>query len=66
MKNAKNTSTIFYIIAVLFYVAAIITFGTGNHNSTGVILLCLGSMFLSIGTTKRRRESSKDDTNKAQ
>ena len=58
MKKSKNSSLIFYIVSILFYVAAIITFLTGNHNSTGIIWLCLGSTFLSIGTSRRKKEGS--------
>ena len=61
MKKNKNRSLIFPVISVLFYVAAMITFFSGNHNSTGIIWLCLGSTFLSIGTALSRKEKDKTD-----
>ena len=59
MKKSKNSSLIFYIVSILFYVAAIITFLTGNHNSTGTIWLCCGSTFLCLGSSWRKKKESK-------
>lgn len=61
MKKNKNRSLIFHIISVLFYVAAMITFFTGNDNSTGIIWLCCGSTFLTIGTSLARKEKNQSN-----
>ena len=59
MKKSKNSSLIFYVVSILFYVAAIITFFSGNHNSTGIIWLCCGSTFLCLGSSWRKKKESK-------
>ena len=42
-KEYKISSMLFYVSSVLFYLAAIINFVGGDHNSMGVVWLCLGS-----------------------
>ena len=61
MKNFKNRSTLFYIVAVLFDIAAIITFAGGNHNSMGAVWLCLGSTFLCLGSSYSQKSKERDE-----
>ncbi len=49
MKNKKSVSVIYYIAAVCFYIAAILNF-VHNHTSTGVMMMCLGSSQLCLGS----------------
>ncbi|MBQ2865842.1 MAG: hypothetical protein IJE90_04925 [Clostridia bacterium] len=62
MKNLKVSSTMFFIAAVLFNLAAVITFFSGNHNSTAVIWLCLGSTFLCLGTVYSKKSTENKNT----
>ena len=64
MKKYKLTSTLFYVAAVLYDLAAIITFVSGNNNSTGIMWLCLGSAFLCFGSVFLNK--SKDNDNDAE
>lgn len=53
MRKDRINSTRYYIAATLFFLSAIINFAGGNHNSTAVGCLCLGSTFLCLGSAKR-------------
>jgi len=66
MKNRRITGTLFHLASILFYVASIITFASGNDNSMGVVWLCLGSAFLCLGTTlsRKERQASEDKDEK--
>lgn len=46
----KRSINLFYLSAVLFYLASIITFIVGNGNSMGIVWMCLGSAFLCFGS----------------
>lgn len=59
MKKEKIRSICFYIVSVLFYLAAIISFVEGNDNSMGVVWLCLGSSFLCLGSVHKKQENDK-------
>ena len=61
MKKNKIGSTLFYISAVAFYLAAIINFAIGNHNSMGVVWLCLGSTFLCLGSVYVNKSKENND-----
>lgn len=50
----KKVSIIYYFAAVCFYIAAIICFFNGN-TSQGVIMLCLGSSQLCLGSVWLRK-----------
>lgn len=59
--NNKITSTLLYVSASLYYLSAIINFAVGNHNSTAVLWLCLGSTFLCLGSVySKKSEENKD------
>lgn len=60
MKKHKTTSTLFYLASGLFNLSAIITFASGNQNSTAVMWLCLGSAFLCLGSAFSRRSKEND------
>ena len=58
MKDKKKVSIIYYFAAVCFYIAAIICFINGS-TTQGIIMLCLGSSQLCLGSVwlnKNKRE----------
>ena len=61
MKKGINKSILFYIASVLFLVASVIGFTSGNENSMAIIWLCLGSSFLCLGSTHKKKENNTDD-----
>ena len=61
MKKGINKSILFYIASVLFLVASAIGFTSGNENSMAIIWLCLGSSFLCLGSTYKKKENNTDD-----
>jgi hypothetical protein len=61
MKKLINTPTLFYIAAALFDLAAIISFVGGNHNSIGIVWLCLGSTFLCLGSSCSRKSKENEE-----
>ena len=62
MKKYKLISTLFYVAAVLYYLAAMITFVSGNHNSSGIMWLCLGSAFLCFGSVFLNKSKDNDNS----
>ena len=61
MKKGINKSILFYIASVLFFIASAIGFTSGNENSMAVVWLCLGSSFLCLGSTHKKKENNTDD-----
>ena len=57
MKKGINKSILFYIASVLFLVASAIDFTSGNENSMAIVWLCLGSSFLCLGSTHKKKET---------
>ena len=57
MKKGINKSILFYIASVLFLVASAIDFTSGNKNSMAIVWLCLGSSFLCLGSTHKKRKT---------
>ena len=60
-KEYKISSTLFYIAAVLLYLAAFINVFGGNNTSMGIIWLCLATTFLCLGSAflKKSKENGK-------
>ncbi len=56
MKNEKNPSTLYFIVAALFYGVSAISFANGNQTSMAVVWLCLGSLFLCLGSSQANKE----------
>ena len=51
-----------YIIwLVLFFIASAIGFTSGNESSMAIVWLCLGSSFLCLGSTHKKKENNTDD-----
>ena len=46
---------LFYLSGLLFYLAAALNFITGEGHSTAVVWLCLGSAFLCLGASQRKK-----------
>ena len=61
MKKGINKSILFYIAPVLFFIASAIGFTSGNENSMAIIWLSLGSSFLCLGSTYKKKENNTDD-----
>ena len=61
MKKGINKSILFYIASVLFLVDSAIDFTSGNENSMALVVLCLGSSFLCLGSTQKKKENNTDD-----
>ena len=61
MKKGINKSILFYIASVLFFIASAIGFTSGNENSMAIVWLCLGSSFLCLGSTHKKKENNTDD-----
>ena len=57
MKKGINKSILFYIASVLFFIASAIGFTSGNENSMAIVWLCLGSSFLCLGSTHKKRKT---------
>ena len=62
MKKGINKSILFYIASVLFFIASAIGFTSGNENSMAIVWLCLGSSFLCLGSTHKKKENNKTNT----
>ena len=62
MKKGINKSILFYIAPVLFFIASAIGFTSGNENSMAIIWLSLGSTFLCLGLTYKKKENNKTNT----
>ena len=64
--NKNNTfSTVVYVAAALFNLAAIIMFASGMEGSTPTVFLCLGSSFLCLGSVFLSR-ARRDEGDNAQ
>ena len=61
MKKGINKSILFYIASVLFFIASAIGFTSGNESSIAIVWLCLGSSFLCLGSTHKKKENNTDD-----
>ena len=61
MKKGINKSILFYIASVLFFIASVIGFTSGNERSMAIVWLCLGSSFLCLGSTYKKKENNTDD-----
>ena len=66
MKKGVNKSILFYIASVLFLVASAIDFTSGNKNTMAIIWLSLGSAFLCLGSTYKKKENNKTNTDDKQ
>ena len=58
-KNMDNKS-LYYLTCVLFYIVAIINF-FNSDTTTGAVWLCLGSVFLCLGTSSKQKNNENDD-----
>ena len=56
----KTTVTLYYIVSLLFYITAIIKFFNTGFSS-GVVWFCLGSAFLCIGESVKRKNKNSDE-----
>ena len=61
MKKGINKSILFYIASVLFFIASAIGFTSGNESSMAIVWLCLGSSFLCLGSTHKKKENNTDE-----
>ncbi|RXS76536.1 hypothetical protein [Blautia faecicola] len=61
MKKGINKSILFYVVSALFLIVSAIGLTTGNENSMAIVWLCLGSSFLCLGSTHKKKENNADD-----
>ena len=59
MKKGINKSILFYVVSALFLIASAIGLTTGNENTMAIIWLSLGSAFLCLGSTYKKKENNK-------
>lgn len=67
--NYKKAGIIFYLCAIMFYVAAMLTFFFNENKGMGAMWMCLGSSWLCLGTvftskSKKENEEGKDEDKK--
>lgn len=46
---------LFYLIGLLFFLAAALNFVTGGDHATAVVWLCLGSSYLCLGYSHQKK-----------
>lgn len=46
---------LFYLSGLLFFLVAVLNLVTGEHHSTAVVWLCLGSAFLCLGYSQQKK-----------
>ena len=51
MKRCK----LFYLIGLLFFLAAALNFATGGDHATAVVWRCLGATFLLLGCSQQKK-----------
>ena len=65
---SRRSASLCYILAVLFYLGAVILFVVRSETPLGVVWLCFGSMFLCIGSANlqnaQKEESASSDAEK--
>ena len=59
-KRDKQINLILHCIS-LFFIASAIGFTSGNESSMAIVWLCLGSSFLCLGSTHKKKENNTDD-----
>ena len=62
MKKGRNKSILFYVVSVLFYIVSAIGFMRGNDNSMALVWSSLGCLFLCLGSTHKKKENDKTNT----
>ncbi|MFQ8814343.1 MAG: hypothetical protein ACLRWB_08710 [Gallintestinimicrobium sp.] len=63
MKKRINKSILFYVASVLFLIASAIGLMSGNENTMAIVWLSLGSAFLCLGSTHKKKENNQTNTN---
>lgn len=59
-KRKISVSTLNYITAILFYLAAIINF-INDKTTIGVVWLCLGSTYICLASLNAKKKKDTDD-----
>lgn len=63
MKKSKVSSTLYYIVSVMFSICAMMNFVNGD-TSMGVTWMAIGSTFLCLGSIFGRKADEGDDDSK--
>ena len=68
MKKLKISAILYYVAAILSFIAAFNNFAGGNSDSIDVIWVCIGSTFLCLGIShsKKSKENKDKKINKSQ
>ena len=62
MKETKKKSlNLFRLSAILYYFAAIMNFISGHNHSMGIMWLCLGSVFLFLGSVNAKKSAENEE-----
>lgn len=64
MKKLIENSTFCYIMALVFYIVAIVDFVSEKDGSTPITWLCIGTMWICISTVYKDKSGKNDGTGK--
>lgn len=56
-KTTKVASILYYLCSICFYIASIFDF-INKNNSMGIVHICLGSTFLSLGSVDLNKDKN--------
>ena len=60
MKRNRKIAIVYYILAVLFFIVAIINIFDESNIGRGLTWLCLGSIWLCLGTVYINKDDNSD------
>ena len=71
VKNDANTTNrivtiLYYIPAICFYIASLISFFKDGDSSSGVVYFCIGSVFICLGSVYLNKDADEENKNKKQ
>ena len=74
MKSVKNDANktnrivtiLYYIAAICFYIASLISFFKDGDSSSGVVYFCIGSVFICLGSVYLNKDADEENKNKKQ
>ena len=61
MKKLKLSAILYYVAAILSFIAAFNNFAGGNSDSIDVIWVCIGSTFLCLGISHSKKSKENKD-----
>ena len=64
MKSRKTVGFIYYCCAIAFYACTLLNIFNSETRTMGIVCLCIGSTFLCLGSSMRRRDKNGHDDEK--